>query len=224
MTRFGRFMAGLVLVGSTVGAGLGVVVLGVSPAGAATAFTVTDANDGAGPFDCSTPSGDCSLRAAITAANAVAGDSVITLPDASTVAFNPSGGHIYQVLDPNGSLVLNDSGHTITINGAGQTLAILQMQNEGAVTHRVLAVDTGTTAVISGVRVEDGAVTGSRRRRHPQRRDAQPVRLGRHQQLGRLRWRCLPRGGRVDPDQRDRRQQHLRWRHGRRLRRRTAPT
>ena len=60
-----------------------------------------------------------------------------------------------------GSLVLNDSGHTITINGAGQTLAILQMQNEGPVTNRVLEVDAGTTAVILGVTVEDGVQTGA---------------------------------------------------------------
>ena len=160
MTRFGRFTAGLVLLSSTAAAGVGALVLGGAPAGAATAITVTDAADGAGPFDCATPGGDCSLRAALVAANASAGDAVITLPDANTVANNPSSSHIYQVINSNGSLLLNDAGHTITINGAGQTLAILQVQN-GPITNRVLTVDAGTTAVISGITAEDGAVTGA---------------------------------------------------------------
>src|SRR6516225_1617751 len=115
------------IVGAPIGAGLGVVVLGAAPAGAATAYTVTDAGDGAGPFSCTTPGGDCSLRAAIAAANTSGGDAVITLPDANSVAFNPSATHIYSLSNANGELLLN-SGHTITINGAGSTLAILQMQ------------------------------------------------------------------------------------------------
>ncbi len=159
MAKFGRFITGLVLVGATVGAGLGAVVLGGAPAGAATLITVTDAGDGLGPFNCA-PGGDCSLRAAITAANASASDATISLPDASTVAHNASSNHLYSVLNANGSLVLNDSGHTVTINGAGQTLAILQLQN-GPATNRVLQVGTGTTADISGITVENGLSTGS---------------------------------------------------------------
>ena len=158
--KFGRFVTGLVLVGATVGAGLGAVVLGGAPAGAATLITVTDAGDGAGPFNCTTPGGDCTLRAAIAAANTSGGDATITLPDASTVAHNPSASHFYSVINANGSLVLNDSGHTVTINGAGQTLAILQMQS-GPITTRVLQVGTGTTADISGITAEGGVITGT---------------------------------------------------------------
>ena len=72
----------------------------------------------------------------------------ITLPNAN-----------YSLVNANGSLVLNDSGHTITITGAGQTLAIIQMQ--APATNRVLHVATGTTATISGVTVEGGGSTGS---------------------------------------------------------------
>jgi hypothetical protein len=158
MAKFGRFITGLMVAGATIGAGLGVGVLAAAPAGAATAYTVTDAGDGAGPFDCVTPGGDCSLRAAITAANTSGGDAVITLPDANSVAFNKSTTHIYSLSTANGSLVLN-SGHTITINGAGSTLAILQMQG-APVTNRVLQVGTGTTADISGITAEDGVITG----------------------------------------------------------------
>ena len=160
MAKFGRFVTGLVLVGATVGAGLGAVVLGAARAGAATLITVTDAGDGAGPFNCTTPGGDCTLRAAIAAANTSGGDATITLPDASTVAHNPSASHFYSVINANGSLVLNDSGHTVTINGAGQTLAILQMQS-GPITTRVLQVNTGTTADISGITAEGGIITGT---------------------------------------------------------------
>ena len=99
----------------------------------------------------------CAKRSPTT--NTSGGDAVITLPDANSVAFNPSTTHIYSLSNANGSLVLN-SGHTITINGAGSTLAILQMQG-APVTTRVLQVDTGTTAVISGITAEGGVIAAT---------------------------------------------------------------
>jgi hypothetical protein len=150
MAKFGRFVTGLVLVGATVGAGLGAVVLGGTAAGAATLITVNDVGDGPPvPANCTLATElDCTLRAAIEAADASTGDVTITLPNAT-----------YSLLNANGSLVL-DSGHTITITGAGPTLAIIQMQG-APVTNRVLQVGTGTTADISGITAEGGRITGA---------------------------------------------------------------
>ena len=156
MAKFGRFITGLMVGGATIGVGLGVGVLGATQAGAATTYTVTDASDGTGVGACAT-AGDCTLRQAINAANTSGGDATITLPDASMVTNNPSASHIYSLSNANGSLVLS-SGHIITINGAGATVAILQMQG-APITNGVLQVDTGTTADISGVTVEDGDAT-----------------------------------------------------------------
>ncbi|MGA2473970.1 MAG: hypothetical protein ABSG39_10810, partial [Acidimicrobiales bacterium] len=85
MAKFGRFVTGLVLVGATVGAGLGAVVLGAAPAGAATLITVNDTGDGTPvPANCLLPTeGVCTLRAAIEAANTSGGDATITLPNAT---------------------------------------------------------------------------------------------------------------------------------------------
>ena len=158
--KFGGFVTGLVLVGATVGAGLGAVVLGGAPAGAATLITVNDAGDGAPvPANCLLATeGDCTLRAAVEAA--VGGDTTITLPDANSVPNSPSSTHTYTLLNANGSLLLNDSGHTVTINGAGQSLAKIDLV--GATTlspNRVLQVSTGTTADISGITAEGGFIT-----------------------------------------------------------------
>jgi hypothetical protein len=99
-TGFGRFITGLVLVGSTVGAGIG---------------------DGSPvPPNCTMATeGDCTLRATIEAANRIGADATITRPDANTVPNNPSSSHVYALLNSNGPFDLNDSGHTITISGAG---------------------------------------------------------------------------------------------------------
>ena len=160
MAKFGRFITGLTLVGATIGAGLGVGVLGAAPAGAATAITVNDAGDGTPvPANCTlTPEGDCTLRAAITAANTSGGDAVITLPDANTVANNPSTTHNYSLSNANGELLLN-SGHTITINGAGSTLAIIRLVGASTTSpNRVIHVGATTTADISGIAAEGGFI------------------------------------------------------------------
>jgi CSLREA domain-containing protein len=153
-----RLLAGLALSAFGAGAVVGADVISQSTAGAAITITVNDASDGAPvPANCTT-SGPCTLRAAIQAANASAGDATITLPDANTVPNNPSASHIYALLNTNGELVFDDSGHTITLNGPGASLGIVQMQ--GTVTNRVMNVFSGTTADISGITVEDGNVSG----------------------------------------------------------------
>ena len=141
MTRFGRFLAGLVLVGSTVGAGLGTGVLSSilqgSPAGAASVINVQTPNDNATvtPANCSpgseTPG--CTLRDALSEAGDI-GDTVINLPDPNTIG---GSGHLYQVLTSIGPLNVQDSGHTVTITGtSGQATTILQAQcAECSVTH-----------------------------------------------------------------------------------------
>jgi hypothetical protein len=153
-----RFVAGLAVVTLGVGTGVGVEVAGQATAGALVTITVNDAGDAAPvPANCTaTPTeGDCTLRAAIEAANAATDDTTITLPDANTVPNNPSASHIYTVnSSPGGELDLNASGHTITINGPGASLAIIQMN--APVTTRAMEVESGTTADISAVTIEHG--------------------------------------------------------------------
>ena len=161
MVKFGRFVTGLVLVGATVGAGLGAVVLDATSAGAAgpinvnttvDSSTVTAANCTPG----SEVAGACNLRDALAEA-AVIGTTAINLPDPNTIG---GSGHIYPILSTAGQLDVIDSG-TVTITGTtGQSSTILQMQG-APVTNRVLHVASGTTADITGVTVEGGVSTGS---------------------------------------------------------------
>ena len=167
-----RFIGGLFLIASTIGVGaFGIALATAGPAGATTTLVVNDALDGtATPGNCTTSTEatgpDCTLRAALEEAQNLAADTTITVPDAADVEFNPSTSHIYQVLSTSGSnsqLDVNDDTHTVTINGAGPTASILQAQCTGTCTGfttRVLKVETGTTADISGVTVEDGDPSG----------------------------------------------------------------
>jgi hypothetical protein len=158
----GRFTAGCaLLVGVLGGAGLTLLPAATSSAGAAITIVVNDANDASPtPANCTMPTeGDCTLRAAVLAANAAADDAVITLPDAADVPNNPNSSHIYGLENGQGEIDFDDSGHTVTVNGAGAASSIVQMQNEGPITNRVFNVLAGTTADISGVSVEDGNVS-----------------------------------------------------------------
>jgi CSLREA domain-containing protein len=153
-----RLLAGVALMALGASAIVGVNVITQSTAGAAVSITVNDASDGApSTANCLSGSGSCTLRAAILAANASASDATITVPDANTVPNNASVTHTYTVLDSTGEIDFSDSGHTITLNGAGASLAIVQMTG-GSITHRVFLVALGTTADISGISVENGHV------------------------------------------------------------------
>ncbi len=165
MAKFGRFVTGLVLVGATVGAGLGAVVLDAASAGAASPITVNTTVDSSTvtAANC-TPGaevpGACNLRDAL--AEASGGDTLINLPDPNTIG---GSGHIYPVLSSAGELFVNDVGHTVTITGTtGAATTILKAQCTGlgcSVTTRVLHVATGTTADISGITAEGGVITGT---------------------------------------------------------------
>ena len=102
--------------------------------------------------------GDCTLRAAVQAANASGTAATITLPASGSVLHSP--GAVYTVQNASGEIDFNESGNTITLNGAGSGTAIVQMHSATTITNRVFTVDTGTTADISGISVEDGNVTG----------------------------------------------------------------
>jgi hypothetical protein len=157
-----RFVAGWAVVTLGVGTGVGVQVFGQAAAGALVTITVNDAGDAAPvPANCVlSTEGDCTLRAAIQAANAASDDTTITLPDANTVPNNPSGSHTYTLNNtPGGQLDLNASGHTITVNGAGVSVAIIQMT--GTVTNRVMEVESGTTADVSAVTIKGGNTAAS---------------------------------------------------------------
>jgi CSLREA domain-containing protein len=159
----GRFTAGFLLVVLSVGGALAAVVGVPTAAGALVTITVNDAGDATPtPANCTAVTeGDCTLRAAIQAANAAGDDTTITLPDANTVPNNPSASHVYTVENANGEIDFNASGHTITLTGAGSGLAIVQMHSATTITNRVFGIDAGTTADISGISVEDGNVVGN---------------------------------------------------------------
>ncbi len=157
-----RFGTGLLLVSLITGAGAGVglalIPVAAGPAGAVTTYVVDNANDGtAVPADCTTPvTGECTLRSALAAAAAAGTDVTITLPSLGA-------GDFYSVEEALGQLDVS-GGNTVTINGGGQSNTIIQAQcieETCPISIRVLEVDSGTTADISGVTVEDGNIDGS---------------------------------------------------------------
>ncbi|MBK7705792.1 MAG: VCBS repeat-containing protein [Acidobacteria bacterium] len=137
-----------------------VVFVSALAANAAT-FVVNTTNDtvDATPGDgtCADGSAQCSLRAAIGEANALAGDDTITIPAGtytqSLVAANED-------LNAGGDW---DITSNITINGAGAATTILQAAaTPGTATERVMEI-TSTTAVvtIAGVTLRHGNKTGA---------------------------------------------------------------
>ncbi len=89
----------------------------------------------------------------MAAASAAGTDVNITLPSLSP-------GNVYNVDSDNGQIDIS-GGHTVTITGGGQSDHHPRGQRaEGAVTTRVLKVEQGTIAVISGVTVEKGDPSG----------------------------------------------------------------
>ena len=170
----GRFVSGLVLiVGVSAGTGLGAALLAPGVAGATTTFTVNDTADypvtggvGGGTTTCTSTNvvdetNTCTLRAAIQASENLGESTIIDLPDPTTVEFDPAS--TYSVESTNGQLDVNDNGNTVTIDGADQSTTVIQAQCTGVgcdVTTRVLKIESGTTADISDVTVEDGDPSG----------------------------------------------------------------
>lgn len=128
-------------------------------ANAATFFVNTtndtvDATPGDGT--CADASSACSLRAAISEANALAGDDTINLPAGdytqTLVAANED-------LNAGGDL---DITSNITINGAGSATTFIQANAAaGAAIERVINVRAGAIATLSGVTIRNGRFTGT---------------------------------------------------------------
>ena len=184
MAKFGRFITGLVLVGATVGAGLCAAVLGGTAAGAATLITVNDAGDVTNvPANCLLPTeGDCTLRAAISAATTQAATRPSRCPTRAGSRAQSQCKPPLLTSNANGSLVL-DSGHTITITGAGSTLAIIQMQALLQVHPRPSGGHRHDRRHLGRHRGGRRQHRFSRRRGDPQRRDPEPDGFDRHGQF-----------------------------------------
>ncbi|HXB37052.1 MAG TPA: choice-of-anchor Q domain-containing protein, partial [Acidimicrobiales bacterium] len=169
MKLFGRFLSGVALLVGAAGAGAGIALIPIasSPAGAATTLVVNDALDGtATPGNCttSTPTTgpDCTFRAALMEAATESGSVVVSLPNPNDVEFNS--GLVYQVLSLLTVTALNSSS-SVTVSGVGASTSVIQAQCTGVsctVNFGVFEISSGTTAAISGVTIEDGkASTGA---------------------------------------------------------------
>lgn len=126
----------------------------------AATFVVNTANDtlDATPGDgtCADSGGACSLRAAISEANALVGDDIITLP---------AGTYTQSLIAANDDANAGgdwDVTSVITINGAGAATTILQANATiGVATERVLNVRPGGNLTLNLVTVRHGRFTGT---------------------------------------------------------------
>lgn len=126
----------------------------------AATFTVNTTNDtvDATPGDgiCADAASACSLRAAISEANALAGNDTITLP---------AGDYTQTLVAANEDLNAGgdfDFTSNITINGAGAATTNIQANvAAGAATERVLNIRAGATVVINGATIRNGRFTGT---------------------------------------------------------------
>ncbi len=118
-----------------------------------TADTV-DATPGDGNCADSTPA--CSLRAAISEANALAGPDIITLP---------AGAYTQSLVAANEDLNAGgdwDVTTELTINGAGEATTFVQANaSPGAATERVINVRAGGNLTLTGMTVRNGRFTGT---------------------------------------------------------------
>lgn len=118
----------------------------------------TDDTDDAAPGDgvCATASANCSFRAALSEANALAGDDIITLP---------AGTYTQTLVAANEDLNAGgdwDIRSNVTINGAGAITTILQAAASPATaTERVIEVRSPNVVTISGVTLRHGNKTGA---------------------------------------------------------------
>jgi hypothetical protein len=151
-----RFFGSIFILGAAIGAGtIGVAVLSSAPAGADTVITVNDAGDPSPtPGNCILATeGDCSLRAALEAATAAAEDVTINLANPTTLTYP---GSYYFVNSSNYELQINDTGHTVTLVGAGASVVDIRADNAT----RVLEIQPGASADISGVTISNGNAPG----------------------------------------------------------------
>lgn len=126
----------------------------------AATFVVNTTNDtvDATPGDgtCANAGASCSLRAAISEANALAGDDTITLP---------AGSYTQSLVAANEDLNAGgdwDITSNITINGADAATTFIQAAaTAGTATERVLNVRAGATVTISNLTIRNGRFTGT---------------------------------------------------------------
>jgi len=135
---------------------VGLTVFAAAPAQAAGFIvdSLADEPDAALDGNCvSTPSGVCTLRAALQEANNLAGDDTITFGVNGTLTLARSGAD-NTALD--GDLdVLANGQVTITGNGPGTTII------DGGGVDRVFDVQAGASLVLNALTVQGGAVTGT---------------------------------------------------------------
>ncbi len=139
---------------------MGLTFMFMATAVSAATFVVNTTNDtvDATPGDgtCADAATQCSLRAAISEANALAGDDIITLPAGSytqtLVAANED-------LNAGGDF---DITSNITINGAGAINTNIQANAAaGAATERVVNIRASAIVTLSGVTIRNGRFTGT---------------------------------------------------------------
>ena len=138
-------------------------VLAAAPAASAASFTVNDFADAplasaSGTSCTSTDSGQCTLRAAVQAADNLGGPSTITLAAGTyTLSVPPAGG----TNDPaTGDLdifnaVSTNTAPSVTITGAGSATTTIDANH----IDRVFATGTGTSLSLSGLTLTNGAPT-----------------------------------------------------------------
>ncbi|HYE16031.1 MAG TPA: choice-of-anchor Q domain-containing protein [Pyrinomonadaceae bacterium] len=128
------------------------LVLSASHSASAATFAVNhlgDTNDSAaGNGTCADSAGKCTLRAAITEANALAGDDTLNFSVAGTI--NLTGG---STPDLESALYINSN---ITINGPGASLLTVRRDTGGD--YRIFRIAAGATVHISGLTVSNGRV------------------------------------------------------------------
>ena len=104
---------------------------------------------------CADGTGSCSLRAAISEANALAGDDVITVP---------AGTYTQTLVAANDDLNAGgdwDITSNISITGAGADMTFLQAAaSAGTATERVLDIRAGSVATVNGFTLRFGRFTG----------------------------------------------------------------
>jgi hypothetical protein len=162
---FGRFLGGVALLVGAAGAGAGIALIPIasSPAGAATTLVVNDANDGAAtPGNCttSTPTTgpDCTLRAGLMEAATLSGSVVVSLPDPNGVEFNH--GLVYQVLASSLPMATLNGSSAVSLVGVGAGTSKIQAQCASCTpTFGVFIVHGAGATSISGVTIEDGHET-----------------------------------------------------------------
>jgi hypothetical protein len=156
-----RFFGGFFVLGAAIGAGtIGVAVLSSNSAAAATVITVNDPGDpaSASATGCASPETDCTLRAALAEATILSNAAVAAQTSPAVTIALPS--DTYSVESSNGELQDFDTAGVVTVEGlGGQSHVDIEAACTGVgctITTRVLEIEQGAVADISGVTISDG--------------------------------------------------------------------